>query len=389
MDNTTLLRIRKLFRYVRLYGAGRTLAKVRAERHMRRHYRVLPPVGRRTARGKHVAIIGCGKFAFSTIAWYLHKKYGPVIRAAMDVDIHRAASLYDAYRLLYYTDDAQRIMDDSDVDLVYVVSNHSSHAEYAVRALAAGKSVHIEKPHVVNREQLVRLCRAMGLSSGKVTLGFNRPLSRLGVEIRERLAAQSGAAVLNWSVVGHPLPGDHWYRREDEGGRVLGNLCHWSDFLYQMVPEESRYPITIRGACSKKAECAVAVTYEFGDGSVGVVSLSANGPTFEGVRERFTAQRGDVIVAMDDFQSCVVDEDARKWRWKTVFRDQGHEASVRCSYGLVRPDGRGGAGCPVEYVWETGELFLGTGEALESGREVTVEQYTPDVLSGRDSGEGR
>src|SRR6185312_5865107 len=139
------------------------------------------------------------------------------------------------------SDDAHRIIHDDAIDLVFIASNHASHAEYAIEALQQGKSVHIEKPHVVNEDQLLRLCDAMAKSTGKVTLGFNRPLSRIGLEIKRHLDSQKGSAVYNWFVAGHEIPPDHWYFHEKEGGRVLGNLCHWTDFVYQLVPRESRF----------------------------------------------------------------------------------------------------------------------------------------------------
>ena len=49
------------------------------------------------------------------------------------------------------------IIDDPQIDLIYIASNHYTHAEYAIEALNKGKSVHIEKPHVVNESQLDRL----------------------------------------------------------------------------------------------------------------------------------------------------------------------------------------------------------------------------------------
>ena len=40
----------------------------------------------------------------------------------------------------------------------------------------------------------------MSRTEGKVFLGFNRPLSRFGRIIAERLAAESGPGMYNWFV---------------------------------------------------------------------------------------------------------------------------------------------------------------------------------------------
>ncbi len=383
MDYTTQrfgFRIRKAVRYTRLYGPRRTLAKIRGQYHMRRRFDQLPALAPPPPAGGHVGLLGCGNFAYATIAYYLRRGFGPVLRAAMDTDLHHAASLYATYGLRYYTDDAQRVIADPEVDLLFVASNHASHAEYAIEALEAGKHVHIEKPHVVSEDQLVRLCRAMRASRGRVALGFNRPGSRLGRIIRERLLAQPGPAMLNWFIAGHELPPDHWYFRAEEGGRVLGNLCHWTDFVLQLVPREVRYPIAIHPTRWERSDCDIAVTYVFGEGTVAALTFSAKGHTFEGVRELFAAHRGDVLLALRDFQDLVVETGARKERVRLPFRDHGHRARVVASYGLARP----GSGVPdaasIEYVWETGELFLRTREALEQNRRLTVLAFDPRRL---------
>ncbi len=166
-----LFQIRKVLRYIALYGPSRTLVKVRGQLHMKKRYAKLPQI-RTKSSSKHVGLIGCGNYCFSNIAYYLYKKRGAIIRAAMDVNIDRAASLFESYKLDYYTNDASRIIDDKQIDLVYIASNHASHAEYAIQCLNAGKSVHIEKPHVVDEDQLRRLCESMASNPGKVGLGF-------------------------------------------------------------------------------------------------------------------------------------------------------------------------------------------------------------------------
>jgi predicted dehydrogenase len=373
-----VFKIKKVLRYSRLYGIHRTFVKVQAQRHMKKKYATLPELPSKTQKAAHVGIMGCGNFAYSNIAYYLTKNYGAIIHGAMDIDIHKAASLFERYNLNYYTDDPERIVSDPSIDLVFIASNHASHAEYAIRALDRGKSVHIEKPHVVSEDQLVRLCSAMRRSKGNVGLGFNRPGSRIGQEILGSLNSQEGSAMYNWFVAGHEIEPDHWYFKEEEGGRVLGNLCHWTDFIYQMVPKENRYPVTINPTRWEKSDCDIAVSYTFGDGSIGVITFSAKGHTFEGVRERFAAHRGNVLIAMDDFKNLRIEVVDKKRTITQMFRDHGHEKAIRSSYEMVTPGGRGSS---VDYVWETGYLFLKTREALRQKETIVLQPFDPEDLS--------
>lgn len=378
MDYTTQslpFKIKKTLRYTKLYGLRRTLIKIKGQYHMKKRYETLPRLRTAPKEGGHIGIVGCGNFAFSTIAYYLKKNYGCVMRGAMDIDIHKAASLFEEYCLRYYTDNADKIISDPAIDLIYIASNHASHTEYAIKAMMAGKYVHIEKPHVVTEDQLKRLCTAMLEEKGKVALGFNRNASRITKMIKHYLDSQSGPAMFNWFVVGHDIPPDHWYATEEEGGRIFGNLCHWTDFVCQMMSAEHRYPITIIPARGDKSDCDIAVIFIFGEGSIATITFTAKGRTFEGVRERFSAQRGDALIFMDDFKNLTVEVVEEKHKLSQMFRDHGHESHIKRSYEMVRPNREPNPGCSVDYVWETGELFLKTKEALEKNEKVVLQPF--------------
>ncbi len=377
MDYTSqniAFKVKKLLRYCRLYGLKRTLVKVRGQYHMKKEYSTLPSQSANDVAGGNVGLIGCGNFQFSNIAYYLNKNHGGCIRGAMDVDINRAASLFQQYGLKYYTDQAEKIISDPAIDLIYIASNHASHAEYAIKAILAGKDVHIEKPHCVSEDQLCRLLEAMKEGDGRVlSLGYNRPMSKIGQHIKLQLESQTGETMLNWFVAGHELDPDHWYFQDAEGGRILGNLCHWTDFSYQMIAVEDRYPLKIIPTRSGKSDCDIAVSYVFGDGSIAAITFSAKGHTFEGVREKLAAHKGDLLVSMDDFRDLtleVVNKKIRPWQF---FRDHGHERSICSSYEISLDQNN--KGLSADYVWESAQLFLATRKALESNSNVIVNGF--------------
>lgn len=343
---------------------------------MTRKYAQLPDNHQRMASAAHVGLIGCGNFGFSVIAYYLRKNYGRVIRGCMDVDVNRAASLFEQYKASYYTTDAGEILADPRISLVFIASNHASHAEYAIKALAAGKDVHIEKPHVVTDSQLERLCAALRASPARiVSIGYNRPQSPFGNRARDALWRDQGELIQSWFIAGHKIARDHWYFDKEEGGRVLGNLCHWIDMVYRNMPPDRRFPVTINPTPSTRAEANMAVSYVFGDGSLATLTFCEQDMGFEGVRERYTANRGNTLVSIDDFKQLTIDVGTGKQAWSPRHRDHGHEASVRRSYETSAD--RSAVGCDLRYVWEAGQLFLRTREALETSRVMGVEAWAP------------
>jgi predicted dehydrogenase len=379
LEKSLVFKLRKVARYVELYGFRRTLAKVQGQYHMAAKEGFEgtrwnnpacpdPDAARRT-----LGLLGCGSFAFSNIAHYLDRIDSGSIRGAMDVEPARARSLVKRYRAAYATTSAQQIIDDPMIDLVYIASNHASHSPYAVAALEGGKDVHIEKPHVVSPEQLEELVAAMQRNPHrKVYLGFNRPRSSLFKQLRRELAKEEGPSMINWFIAGHAIEEGHWYFDETEGGRILGNLCHWSDLTLEIVGLRNAFPCRIVPCSPVGAKSDFVTSLQFGDGSMAALTFSAKGHTFEGVREILNLHRGDLLAEIRDFKSLSIARGAHRRRYSNWFRDHGHRANIVNSYNGTRM-GEAGNASELAYVAATAELFLRIRQAHDQRRELIVE----------------
>lgn len=358
--------VSKVLRYVRIYGVWRTLIKIKGQYHMKKAYEALPKLDSQIRAGGHIGLIGSGNYSFSNVAYYLRKEHGAVIRGAMDTNIHRAASLYEHYGLRYYTDDARKIIADPAIDSVFIASNHASHADYAIECINAGKDVHIEKPHVVSENQLSRLASAMRAHpESKVFLGFNRPRSVLFKELQELLSAQRGPMMINWFIAGHEIPDGHWYFDEKEGGRVLGNLCHWTDLTLRLVGMSNAFPCTIVPATPAGSKSDYVVSVLFADKSCASITFSAKGHTFEGVREVLNIHRGDLLANLTDFHSLTAEVVAKKTKHRLLHRDHGQEANILNSSTSK-------AGEDPAYIISTAKFFLAIRQAIDSGQTVVL-----------------
>ena len=60
--------------------------------------------------------------------------------------------------IIWYTD-AQKLIDDPDVNAIYIATPPSSHATFAIMAMSSGKPVYIEKPLAASYEDCVRINR--------------------------------------------------------------------------------------------------------------------------------------------------------------------------------------------------------------------------------------
>lgn len=379
--HSLMFKLRKVARYVRIYGPMRTWVKVLGQKHAAARTAfdgavwTNPGCSRPDAEKRCVAIVGCGSFAFTTIAHYLAGWSQDFLVAALDTNKARARSLVEHYRGAYATSDFQQVLDDPRVKLVYIASNHASHAEYAIMALDAGKDVHIEKPHVVSRDQLALLTQAHRRNPERqIYLGFNRPRSEHFRFLMKYLRGERGPYMINWFVAGHEIPDDNWYFSPTEGGRILGNLCHWTDLTLEMIGLEQALPCKVIPTSETNAKSDFVTSFHFADGSVATISFSAKGHTFEGVREVLHAHRGNILAELKDFQSASVEVVEKRIRRNSFFRDHGHGANVLNS--LYCTLGEGGEASSFHYISATAQLFLAAREAHEQGQPILIEAPT-------------
>jgi len=68
-----------------------------------------------------------------------------------------------------------------------------------------------------------------------------------------------------------------------------------------------------------------------------------------------------------------MDVGAEKQAWSPRNRDHGHDASIRRSYDMAADPAN--PGLATAYVWEAGQLFLLTKQALERSQPVTLNAW--------------
>jgi predicted dehydrogenase len=316
---------RKLFRFVAIYGPGRTLFKAAS----RLRLDLALPASRRAPCD--VGIVGCGQFAFATIGYYLPRAARHRIVACFDIDADARQTLARAFAVPNVVDSLGALLATPGLRTVYIASNHASHAPYAVDALARGLDVYVEKPVAVSFQQLVELERARRPARGRLFAGYNRPFSAAIAELRRTMPIADAPFTMQCFVAGHVLGADHWYRRAGEGTRVCGNIGHWLDLFvhvlsWRRLPE--RLDIVVASADPREPDdnLNIAATSELGD--LLSVTLSARAEPFEGINESIHVQHGETLCKIDDFRQSTVWQGERVRRRRYWPKDVGHRAAL-------------------------------------------------------------
>ena len=292
-----------------------------------------PPASRhriQPATGVTVGLLGAGVFAGSTLI--------PALKASSDTKLigvcaatgshaKHAASKFGFHSC---TTDESALIGDSLVNTVVIATRHHLHARQVLASLAAGKHVFCEKPLCLSEAELRSIARAYikpeAPTRPALMVGFNRRFAPMSVRMKSFLAPISEPLALHCRVNAGYLPPDHWVNdREQGGGRILGELCHFVDLLMflaasPIVEVEARS----LGSSGRYSGDNILVSLGFANGSAGTISYLANGDrSFS--KERIEVFGGGSVAVLEDFRRLELVRHGRREMMQSRWRqDKGH-----------------------------------------------------------------
>ncbi len=101
--------------------------------------------------------IGCGNVTEKKSGPAFRKVDGSDVAAVMRRDTELAKDYATRHNIPKWYSDADALINDTDVNAVYVSTPPGSHAEYAIAAMRAGKPVYVEKPMAASYEECVTM----------------------------------------------------------------------------------------------------------------------------------------------------------------------------------------------------------------------------------------
>jgi predicted dehydrogenase len=102
-------------------------------------------------------IIGCGDVTEIKSGPAFNKVPNSTLVAVMRRDAARAADYARRHGVPKWYSQAQQLIDDPDINAIYIATPPSSHEEYALAAIEAGKPVYVEKPMALNASAAKRI----------------------------------------------------------------------------------------------------------------------------------------------------------------------------------------------------------------------------------------
>jgi len=324
-----------------------------------------------------LGVLGAGNFATNVMLPALKKNPDIElvgIASASGLNAHHAASRFGFH---YATADENKILADPQINTVAILTRHHLHAQQVMAALQARKHVFCEKPLAINAEELEVIKNVLNKvqtnqKAPLLTVGFNRRFAPMTVRLKDYFEGRSEPLFITYRINAGMIPLNHWTQDlEQGGGRIIGEGCHFIDFLVYMVGE-APHSVSAQGLpdSSRYREDNVVMTFSFPDGSLGQVCYLANGDKAV-PKERIEVFCGGRVGVLDDFRLLELTASGKKVVDRSRLRqDKGHRAEWEFFSAAIRAGGPP----PIPYAQLFGvtKASFAAVQALRSGQIIHI-----------------
>jgi predicted dehydrogenase len=132
-------------------------------------------------------IIGCGDVTEKKNGPPLYKLENSSLVAVMRRNGKLAEDYAKRHQVSRWYDDAEQLINDAEVNAVYVATPPNMHAEYAIKAMRAGKPVYIEKPMAKTYAECKRMIQVSEETGVPIFVAYYRRALPLFLKVKELL----------------------------------------------------------------------------------------------------------------------------------------------------------------------------------------------------------
>lgn len=130
-------------------------------------------------------IIGCGDVTEVKSGPAFYKVNGSKVIAAMRRNAAKAADYAKRHNIGKWYDDGSKLINDPDINAIYIATPPSSHITYAIESLKKGHNVYVEKPVTLNAAEAKQLAEAVKQSGKKLSVAHYRRAMAMFLHIKE------------------------------------------------------------------------------------------------------------------------------------------------------------------------------------------------------------
>lgn len=182
--------------------------------------------------------IGCGEVTEHKSGPAFNNVVGSDIVAVMSRNGDKARSYAERHGIERWYTDAQALVDDPEVNAVYIATPPSSHATYAIMAMRAGKPVYVEKPLAATYDDCARVNHVSQETKVPCFVAYYRRYLPYFLKVKQLLDSGAIGKALNVQVRFACPPRQVDYNRpEERPWRIQADIAG-GGYFYDLAPHQ-------------------------------------------------------------------------------------------------------------------------------------------------------
>lgn len=182
--------------------------------------------------------IGCGEVTEKKSGPAFNEVPGSQVVAVMSRSEKKARSYAERHHIRKWYTDAQELIDDPDVNAVYIATPPSSHATFAIMAMKAGKPVYVEKPLAASYNDCIRINRISEQTGVPCFVAYYRRYLPYFQKVKEIIQSGGIGDVINVQVRFSVSPRDLDYHSGKEMPWRLQPDISGGGYFYDLAPHQ-------------------------------------------------------------------------------------------------------------------------------------------------------
>lgn len=181
--------------------------------------------------------IGCGEVTEKKSGPAFNEVEGSRVVAVMSRNADKARSYAERHGIPKWYADPQELIDDADVNAVYIATPPSSHATFAIMAMKAGKPVYIEKPLAASYEDCARINRISEQTGVPCFVAYYRRYLPYFRKVKEVISSGVIGNVVNVQIRFSVPPRDLDYQSDRLPWRLQPDIAG-GGYFYDLAPHQ-------------------------------------------------------------------------------------------------------------------------------------------------------
>lgn len=313
----------------------------------------------------NIGFIGAGSYAQSHLLPNIPKSNDISLKGIITNTGTTSKRVAEKYGFEFCASQKEDILHNYDINTIFIATRHDSHAAYVIEALQNNKNVFVEKPLALTELELDTIVTVYNSqisnlkSHVSLMVGFNRRFAPLALEVKKKLSELPMSII--YRINSGEIPIDSWIQdSEIGGGRVIGEVCHFIDFLTWI---NGSLPTSIFASAMKtesNKNDTVVINISFKNGSVGTINYFSNGSKSL-PKEYIEVYQSNTSYIIKDFKELEI-WGSSKSNKKLLNQDKGQTLMVQ---KFIESLNRGESLIPIEEIFK---VTLATFKVLESIR---------------------